>query len=306
MRVHLLLALAVLLAGCGSKSAPEADEGIDAFGDDLKATADTGIIRGVVVDGVILPIPGAQVTLQGEDRTVTTDKEGRFGFSDLTAGTYFLRIGKVGYFEQTAQAQVLVGVDAPPVVKVVLERDAANAPYMQLNLWNGHIQCSLGGLPACRVAAALGVEERSITLIDIPLGPTWVQSEMHWVPSLDASQELWLWHGYGGGDEPGFGALQDAFGNVRGPSPLVLVTNQATTAASGQEDAFAGLGLDHELIPMVFGGAVEGTALPCEFFVCGGVGVTYDQEFTVYISSFYRASPPEAWVLTRDGDPTRG
>lgn len=295
----------LLLAGCAGKPAV-ADDEYDAFDElALEAGDGGGVIRGVVVDESVLPIQGVTVRLQGEGRVVTTNADGAFGFGNVSAGVHFLQVSKLGYFSVTPRVHVEAGVERPNVTKVVLVRDEATAPFVAGHVWTGFVQCSLSGFPLCRFIAPAGVNDQTLTVYDVAPGTTWVQSEMHWVSSQPVSDELWLFHGYGDGSEAQFGFAADQFGNVQGESPLVLVTNEQTVAEAGRSEDFARLGVEHELVPFVLGGSIpESRVLCAPDGPCGGIGITWEQEFTVYTHLFYRFTPPEDWVFSRDGVPS--
>ena len=121
MRAMFLLLLVPLLAGCADEAAPEVDDFAQNLDQELQATEDTGIIRGVVVDFAIVPVADATVTLTGLDRSTQTNEAGAFGFDGLEPGTYFLEISKLGYNSTQASTDVEAGTDTPPVVKVRLE-----------------------------------------------------------------------------------------------------------------------------------------------------------------------------------------
>ena len=85
MRAQLLV-LALLLAGC-SEPTETPDEPFDAsLDDELEATAETGVIRGVVVDAAIVPVAGVTVTIDGLDQETTSNEAGAFGFDGLEPG----------------------------------------------------------------------------------------------------------------------------------------------------------------------------------------------------------------------------
>ena len=57
---------ALTLAGCAANTPSEPEPVADFTELDLAATSTTGIIRGIVVDEAIRPVPGAQLVLQTE------------------------------------------------------------------------------------------------------------------------------------------------------------------------------------------------------------------------------------------------
>jgi hypothetical protein len=74
--------------------------------DPVTAFAATGTIDGVIKDALQRPIPGAQLRLEsGAGRVVgrtTTDDQGRFAFTGITAGTYVVVSEKAGFEAATA------------------------------------------------------------------------------------------------------------------------------------------------------------------------------------------------------------
>jgi hypothetical protein len=104
------------LAGCaaGGDGSEEADDlAVSDLG--LEATATTGIIRGVVVDEAIRPLPGVRVTLvvEGETKQTESNDAGAFGFDSLPPGTYFLKAERFG-FESIQQAAEVKAGDSQP------------------------------------------------------------------------------------------------------------------------------------------------------------------------------------------------
>ena len=103
-------ALAVVLLGCGSADligqqaqiGPQAS-GFPEFASPVQAPAalPSGSLSGSVFDHDGAVVPGARVSLRntagGIERTVTSGAEGRFGFSNLPAGTYVITASAPGF-----------------------------------------------------------------------------------------------------------------------------------------------------------------------------------------------------------------
>src|SRR6186713_1647876 len=75
--------------------------------------AQTGILRGRIVDAQDLPVPGATVTvtstaLQGQ-RTAVTSTDGLFVIRQLLAGTYQVKTELTGFAPQTRSVLVPLG-----------------------------------------------------------------------------------------------------------------------------------------------------------------------------------------------------
>src|SRR6266496_310247 len=81
-------------------------------------------VTGTVKDTAEAVVPGARVTLvdtgSKEQKTVTTNEEGSFTFTNVRPGTYMISTEATG-FKTTEVRNVLVHVDTPAVLSLVLE-----------------------------------------------------------------------------------------------------------------------------------------------------------------------------------------
>ncbi len=286
--LSLFLMVAVAFAGC-AESAPLTADDEEAFADfeDKGATSTTGVIRGVVVDASIVPIPDATITIKSLGLDTTSNANGAFVFADLEPGSYFLETSKMGYDKVQASVAVEAGVDKPPVVRIQLTEDPGSVPTIEELTFNGFIQCSVV-TPAvraavCAVPGIVGVDlgDDFITYLDISGTPDFAQAELIW----DTTQPL--------GDSL---ALQN-FGGSRssdGPSPQMINGD----AAYWNENT---VGDNHEQISFrVFAGGLPETQAGGTW----GFGVTLQQPFEMYITIFYNAVPNEGWWFTEDGSYT--
>lgn len=106
------------------------------------ATETTGGIRGVVVDGAIVPIAGASVSVIGTEMAATSDENGAFVFSGLDPGTYFVQATHPLYDTQQASTDVVAGVEEPKSLKIQLNRVINTEPYVAIAQFQGYISCS--------------------------------------------------------------------------------------------------------------------------------------------------------------------
>lgn len=218
---------AVTLAGCAEDGgSDDEDETFEGF-DDLEATEDTGVIRGVVVDQAIVPIPGADVAIRDLGVNTTTTEEGAFGFGGLEPGTYILTASKVGFEETQASVDVVAGEDKPPVVNILLEPDPAAKPFVEMHHFQGFIACSftlvLVSFAACGVDPVAGVVGNEfIDTVTYDRAPDFVQSEMVWDSTQtlgDSMSVSWT--------DPCHGAQRGINGSA-GPSPQVVTWDKQT------------------------------------------------------------------------------
>ncbi len=305
-----LVLLAATLAGCAGDAPSDSGPGPDEIPPDIQveATDDTGAIRGVVVDEAIRPVTGAKVTVPMPDGSTlesTTGESGAFGFSKVPPGTYFVMVSKLGYFDSQQSVDVVAGVAAPPVTKVMLRVNAAATPYVQELTFAGFVECSTTLLAVCALPNDPGepiiytgnvTNDEFIGYFEVDGPPQWVQSEMFWSSTQAISDRMWLWHSYA--DETGdfSGSFPDP--HVTGPSPLLLTHNESQAAE-------VALGNPNQLVLRVFSGDIEGTSAPDAIDNCYGVpgvacfangpGFAIQQEFTIFTHLFYNYLPPDGW-----------
>jgi hypothetical protein len=75
-----------------------------------------GTIDGAVTDTALAPVPGALVSIDGTQLSVSTSRDGRFRIVSLPAGSYLLRIRKLGYAPVDLPVDVAPGDTARPAV----------------------------------------------------------------------------------------------------------------------------------------------------------------------------------------------
>ncbi len=298
------LVLSVLIAGCSSSPAPVETED-DPTGDlGLAPTATTGIIRGVVVDEAVRPLEGITVSLplpNAEPRTAVSNEKGAFGFDGLAPGTYFMKVEKLGYFPAQQSVEVVAGVESPPIVKIVMQVDAASTPYVEEHTFAGFIECSVT-TPGARFAACaapndpldfLGVytgnftNDKFLVIHEIDADPWLIQSEMVWDSTQEAGGRMRLIMDSVEED----GSFED-INETDDYSPMMLRINQAEAVANE-------MGTNSQLMLRIFSSFVEGTNPPCLVVVCPfGVGFVLQQEYTVFTHVYHNYLPPEDWRFT--------
>jgi hypothetical protein len=309
------LVAAGALAGCSSPAKPDPAADADFSGLDLQASATTGLIRGIVVDDAIRPIAGADVTLSPGDQTARTTAGGTFGFDGLAGGTYFLKVTKDGYNETQASTDVAAGVAEPPIVKVLLARNPATAPYVETQTFNGFLSfgASIGITSVGTTingAISETLDDHSIWNVAVTALPSWAQGELVWEQNQPAGGML-IWEMVEGGTNNWRGHRETttspalAYWNT-----TVLAENASSVLADGIDYRF--FGGPHPLLapgggvvppadqcPTVDTGPVLGPRNPCRF----GYGTTVQQRADAYVHLLYNFVPPEGWRFTKDGAP---
>ncbi len=287
LAVALLVALA--LAGCTQEGATlDAGSFVDESEfEGVEATATTGVIRGVVVDEAVRPIAGAAITLAGDDpREATSSEAGAFAFAGLEPGTYFLTTTKIGYSSVQTSVDVVAGVQEPPITKVLLVADPTSTPFVTSATLDGFIECSVR-TPAIGYALCEGIGNDNV-VHDLALDgvPTFAQGELVW----DSTQAL--------GDELSFNwrktGTDTDYIDTEGPSPLLLQANNTLLAKND-------VGTEQPLRSVIFSGHNPLTEPPGG--ILWGVGVQFQQKFTIYLHVFYNFEPQPDWRFTANGPP---
>lgn len=310
-----LLALSLAwLAGCSE--APEADLG-DAPG--LEVTDSTGGIRGVVVDDRIRPVADAsvKVTGPGVERGTTTDAEGRFAVTALAPGSYFVTVSSPVHREVQSSAEVVAGVEDPPLVRVQLERLFTQDPYSVQVVREGFFECSQAnaGLYSSSNCVydpyrwALGPPSPTQPVDNVThqerewhsdVQPGWQQLvfEMQWEPTSQGTSAAM------GIVVSTFKPERDGahwFAEFEGPSPIrgQLDVGETHDSASGMEpEQVPPEGLANMSYFVAVRSPPDAT---CAVF-CAPPGLAVNQQFTLYLTMFHYGVPPEGWSLVA-GDP---
>lgn len=313
MRGTLVAGLVVLLsglAGCTQEGLTELPSDAELDFGDVQATATTGVIRGVVIDSAIRPIAGALVNLTTTARNATTSDDGAFAFDGLEPGTYFLEVTRFGFDSIQTSAEVLAGVDEPPIIKVQLAGVPSQQPYVDTLSFSGFL--SLGaaiGLTSVGTTINPGLAESlgdaSIWHGTFDQVPTWVQGELVWTHSQPAGGML-IWEMVKGNSNNFRGYRETA------ESPALAYWN--TTVLQAEAENVTADGIDYRFFggphPMLAPGEVTPPAdqcppvpglgyNPCRF----GFGLTLQQRADAFVHNFYNFAPPEGWRFTNDGAP---
>lgn len=315
----LLVVLAVSaasLAGCAKEPEAEAtpvEPAVEDLG--LVATEETGIVRGVAVDEAIRPIANVTIGLRGGDAplSTTTNEGGAFGFDGLEPGTYFLEASKVGYFTVQQSVEVVAGVADPPVAKILLKVDAATTPFVNVQVFEGFIECTTSFVVLCGAPNLLLTLWCNGDLDPVPPqcfgnvtndrftndfffadNASHIQFEMAWDTNQALSPELYFeletlnlgCDGDAADERDEDGDASSFLNNTDGVSPIYSTVN-ATQVYVWQ------IGSVCPIYFSVFAGGAAGTPL----------GFTVEQRFTLYIHDFHHFLPASGWRFTVDGPP---
>ena len=306
-----LVLLASLVAGCSGDPRGEPTPMTDFSDLEGQVTATTGILRGVVVDERIIPVVGADVGLSGgQTPNQTTDDQGRFLFSGLEPGTYFVQVRSKLHTSQQTSAEVIAGEAEPKIVRILVERLFKQDPYVVQVVREGFFQCSQAGAGLYASSNCVydpyrwafgpgGSPTQPVDNVttqqrewhsDVGAGWQSLVFEMEWTPtSQGTSANMGIIVSTYKPERDG----AHHFARLIGPSPL-----------RGQID----VGVEHETAS-----GVDPTTIPPEglvnmsYFVSVqqgdlGPGLAINQQFKLYLTMFHYGTPPEGWSIV-NGDP---
>jgi hypothetical protein len=317
-----VLLLSALLAGCAEATPPALSE--SAFDDlDVQVTATTGAIRGVVVDERIVPIQGAKIALTGSvEQSATSDAQGRFTFSNLAPGVYFLAARASLHEPAQTSVDVIAGVAEPPITKLLLTRLFSQEPFVEQVKIDGFIQCNqagivygsapcitdftgLGGVgatlngtvPGCTPGGCAPQLRRVLTEqrgFRYAVGPGWQQivQEMTWQESSDTFSKMGITFSYNETQRIAshWYARSDSTSPLRMQIDVGVVHPDAQIPdgypdripEEGHPDLYYFVGVRQDMFPVP--------------------AVAINQNFQVFSTAFYYGLPIEGWSIV-NGDP---
>ncbi|MEA3142798.1 MAG: Carboxypeptidase regulatory-like domain [Thermoplasmata archaeon] len=338
MKAVLLCALlaGLALAGCSGKATDAPTGGSIPDPGEVQATDTTGGVRGVVVDQAIRPIKAAHVSVGSASlsKNVTTDASGTFVVNGLPAGTYIVKGTHPLYSTVQQAVEVQAGVKNPAPIKLQLTQKVSDRPYMTTLLFKGFVVCSVGaaftaseecgegvGLP-CQPPAPeppfchrFGGQGDNHVQYDFGVDGPYVRSiviEQAWKPTSDATGKFYTvapatnWT-----CDPSCGGNQIA--DMAGASPLlsrievvqgVALSHAPIVRASGttwnNETVTANTKFSTFTWPQ-WGGCGAISNIPNNPTCAGQANLATNQEFKLFISSFYFLPAPDGWSLVDGG-----
>ena len=270
MRLALvLLVLAALAAGCTKDEGPVATNAIE-----------PGYLTGTVTDAALVPLAGANVTVDGTNETALTDAAGAFAFT-LLPGEYVVLASHVDFKPGALRASVLSA--QPSTLAFQLAPIPRITPRVEVAEAQGYLACSALVLRGEeRTAVACGAQDpNEAPTVEFGVashdGLETVVLEVVWDAGTDAARSLRV-------DAVALvGEDEVALGTAEGASPLVL--------------PLAGR--------LVQGEAIRLTLSPAGSFLDeeagNDVGVALQQEFTAYASLFYHQAAPGGYSALSEG-----
>ncbi len=317
--LSLLVLIGVAFAGCADAPAEATDSESENFDDvDVEVTDDTGAILGVVVDESITPVVGATVVLkmpEGQQEQVS-DESGRFAFSKIPGGTYFLDVTAPLHVGVQTSATVVPGVADPDVLRVQLQRLYSGEPFVNPIQVDGFFQCSQAGMPGYLYSSspchsqsgAVDLCDNGVCMpqerdfhADVADGWQTMVFEMTWKPSLAGTSERM---GMSVSTYKPERNTNHWWASVASTNPMRFQLDVGVPHDTYQEG-------DGPFGPIPAEGwkdmSYYMSVRPSEDAVCvvycAPPGLAIEQEFTAYLHQFYYLAAPDDWSVVAGDEP---
>ncbi len=290
-----VMASMIALAGCAEKTAPANNEDDDIFEEPTNVGSGKGLIRGIVIDSSITPVPEASVAVLNTALTATTDANGAFQFTGLEPGTYFLEVTKVGWTKIQATAQVEADVLKPEIIKVQIDKIPGTEPRAETFQDVGFIACGWGvPITYDYCGEYLGQEDDYRLQYMVAGTPDYIQVEIVWESNQPATDYLYMINALCPPQNqescPGSIPAGKRWDEDTWASPAIMRTPAGFIDAAMSE--FGTSDTDQWWVGVdVSADGIDGTY----------TGVTIDQEFKGYVTMFWNIEPAEDWTFVEDG-----
>ncbi|HEX9816681.1 MAG TPA: carboxypeptidase regulatory-like domain-containing protein, partial [Candidatus Thermoplasmatota archaeon] len=255
--------------------------------------AETGIVRGVVIDESQLPLENVTVALGAA--TTDSDGAGQFEFKNILVGKHTLRASLQGYLN--ASLDIEVEADSATEVRLRLQQTATSAPYHESQTQTGIHACGVGwrtgpappgytGLCIALQHAGASVVDRSMLSFHVKISnATGFWHESTWSPSTPLRGGMNVIWGYVLDDGL---SLNDVADNGSRESPLRLTSmiEDWIAAITGTPSVFCNAA-ECELRSFHSSyGETLGPSSPAD------AGVVVNQRYDVWLTTFYNGPVP--------------
>lgn len=290
------------MAGCAGQGLAGNSEGTVDFSDG----AASGGIQGLVVDSQFVPVPGAVIFVDGEERA-RSDASGEFRVSPLAAGQRLVAAEKENYLGTATSVTVQEGALA--TVTLVLEILPGKSPYVSVVIRSGQIQCGAaatipsvftnGHIAVCAIPGLVGLSTGEQFRTEVELGllegtsltGLWGETTWQSTQAIGKGMKVIWWLA-----EPGANDLNGRYRDlaiVTGLSPLRVrilvekITDPDAPRQICQKTSQCLARATHYASANTTGALVD-------------VGLTIQQRYTDYYSLFFNAPLPEQYTAVPD------
>lgn len=279
LRLSVVL-LALSMAGCTSASSSQSPGD---FGP-ANSTAGTGILEGSVVDENFVPVQAATVRLLGTDHRVETSWNGHFRFTNLEPGLYRIAVDAVGWSGALTEGRVQA--DFATRLTMFLEPALDISGYSTLQQLEGKLECAEVKAADSDVVPC----ELEYHRTHFPADWAAMLIEVDWAASGVSSSTL----GHLTAEDVASGAV---YANLVSERPARMVLLPSTihdgmdgTAMTPEKGVRAPLDIGIKKEPARAASTVD-------------AGATYDQDYSMFITTFYYQAPNDLTEYSALPDP---
>lgn len=275
--IVLLVFLATAFSGCAGARAVAADP--DPYAQPQGFDDNTGSVVGTVVDEEFVPLKDAIVGFIDPYQAAKTDEAGRFEIGLVSPALRNLYVIHLGH--QSAGKRIEIKAREATEVLFVLKVLPIEAPWVHVVAKKAYFGQSVSLKPFNQQINASShqwiIADKSAALESVILEARWTQTSL-------VTGGLHITFGLGGTAE------RDTFFALTGQSPLIGRADRPTLEATWKRSATVCV-TQPCLLRWTATPAANATNLPVD------LGVMTDQSVDVYVSHFYRMSPPQGYTL---------
>lgn len=273
----LLVFLAVAFSGCAKAKAVHVDP--DPYAQPQGFDDTTGSVVGTVVDEEFVPLKDAIVGFIDPYQAAKTDEAGHFEIglvSPAVRNFYVIHLG-----HQSAGKRIEIKAREATEVLFVLKVLPIEVPWVHIVEKTGQFGQSVSLRPLSQQINASShqwmIGDKAGALESLILEARWVQTSV-------VAGGMQISFGLGGNSD------RDRFFTLTGQSPLIGRIDRTEIVETWQKSGTVCV-TQPCLLRWTATPAANTTGLPVD------VGVMTDQTFTVYVSHFYRMTPPPGYTL---------
>ncbi len=279
MRVA-LLALAIVLAGCTSDAPDDAGPG----GEPTGTPGGLDQLSGFVIDGAIVPLEGATVSVPAIGLEAIADENGRYGLNGLPVDEPIVVIAQADGFVPSSKS-ISLSPDVATRLNFTLVPVPVLEPYHEVLSFDGIIACSgitrVSGQPAQRTdCTPAGAPDQRTWDIPVDSELAGAVIEVAWNKQSDAARDMNL-----SVQTVGFGEFNEQLVALEGESILRgYIPNAKATKFYGGNGGIFRVSVD-------IGRNVANDEAQ------SGQGFAAQQDFELFVSLFYVAPPPPTYTV---------
>ncbi len=273
----LLVFLAVAFSGCAKAKAVHVDP--DPYAQPQGFDDNTGSVVGTVVDEEFVPLKDAIVGFIDPYQAAKTDEAGHFEIGLVNPAVRNFYVIHLGH--QSAGKRIEIKPGQATDVLFILKVLPIEVPWVHLVEKTGQFGQSVS---LTTLGQQINASSHQWMIGDKAGALEALILEAHWVPSSGVTGGIQITFGLGGNSD------RDKFFTLSGQSPLIGRVDRPAIEETWQKSGTVCV-TQPCLLRWTATPAANTTSLPVD------VGIMMDQTFKVYVSHFYRMTPPPGYTV---------